>query len=89
MSDVINNPEVLDRFASQLQQYVEQLREETGKLQSEFFQTGDTWKDDKRVRFEENFNALISQMGAFQECAQEYVPYLRKMAEILRDYQRI
>lgn len=89
MSNVVNNPEELDGFANQLQHYLETLAEETGRISGAFSQMGNVWQDEKYAQFEEAFQALVSEMNAFQDRAEEHIPHLHKMAEVLREYQRV
>lgn len=88
MGSVINNPEDMERFANELQQYVDIISDETGKINSSFNVLGDAWQDEKHAQFEEEFQSLVSQMNAFKDYTEEIVPWLRTLAARLREYQR-
>ena len=57
-----------------------------GNLNGAFASLGDTWQDEKRARFEEDYNALVQQLQHFNENASEHVPYLGALASRLREY---
>jgi uncharacterized protein YukE len=86
MAQAIADPEELDRFASELASYCETLCSETGRIQGCFSSLGDTWQDEKRAAFEEQFNELVGQISRFEESCDDYVPFLHSLAERLRDY---
>ena len=58
MAQAIGDPEELERFAHSLQQFVDSLNDAVGNLNHAFASLGDTWQDEKRARFEEDYNAL-------------------------------
>jgi len=86
MSQVIGDPDELERFAHSLQQFVDSLNDAVGNLNGAFASLGDTWQDEKRARFEEDYNALVQQLHQFNASAEEQVPYLAALASRLRDY---
>ena len=86
MSQAIGDPEELARFANELAAYAETLQTETRSIQGRFSNLGDTWRDEKRTEFEEQFNELVARVNQFSETCQECVPYLASLAERLRDY---
>ena len=86
MAQAIGDPEELERFAHSLQQFINSLNDAVGSLNGAFATLGDTWQDEKRARFEEDYNALLQQLQQFNESATEQVPYLAALAARLRDY---
>lgn len=86
MAQAIGDPEELERFAYSLQQFIDSLNDAVGNLNDAFASLGDTWQDEKRARFEEDYNALVQQLQHFNENASEQVPYLGALASRLRDY---
>lgn len=86
MAQAIGDPDELERFAHSLNQFIESLNEAMGKLDGAFASLGDTWQDEKRARFEEDYNALVQQLHHFNTNAAEQVPYLASLASRLRDY---
>jgi len=51
MPQAIANPEDLRRFAAELKQFNNQLRESTARLQAQFVRLGDTWRDQEHQKF--------------------------------------
>ena len=86
MTQAIGDPEELERFAHSLQQFVNTLNDAAGNLHEAFASLGDTWQDEKRARFEEDYNALVQQLHHFNASAEDQVPYLAALASRLRDY---
>ena len=86
MAQAIGDPEELERFARSLQQFIDTLNDAMGNLDGAFASLGDTWQDEKRALFEENYNALVQQLHHFNTNAAEQVPYLAALASRLRDY---
>jgi uncharacterized protein YukE len=86
MAQAVGDPEELERFAYALQQFVDSLNDAVGNLNGAFAALGDTWQDEKRHRFEEDYHALVQQLQQFDANASEQVPYLVQLAARLRDY---
>jgi len=84
--NVHGDPEELIRFANALQHYIDTLQQETQRLNGAFSKLGDSWKDQKRVEFEDQYRKLQGTINAFQEQARPQVPHLRTMAARLQDY---
>ena len=51
MSNVVGNPEELERFARNLKEFNKQLRESMSRLQGQFARLGDTWRDQEHQKF--------------------------------------
>jgi uncharacterized protein YukE len=86
MPQAVGDPEELERFAHSLQRFVDSLNDAVGNLNGAFASLGDTWQDEKRARFEEDYNSLVQQLHQFNANAAEQVPYLAALASRLRDY---
>lgn len=86
MPQAIGDPDELERFAQSLGHFLDTLNEAVNNLNHSFNALGDTWKDEKRVRFEEEYTALLQQLSVFEANASEQVPYLHQLAGRLRDY---
>ena len=86
MPQAIGDPDELDRFAQSLTHFIDTLNEAVNGLNQSFSALGDTWQDEKRARFEEDYSALLQQLSAFELNATEQVPYLHTLASRLRDY---
>lgn len=86
MSMAIGNPDDIEAIAMALESYLNIVEDETNRFHSAFEQYGDSWKDEKRQAFEETYNQLCTVLEQFKENASEQIPYLRDLANILRDY---
>ncbi len=86
MAQAVGDPDELERFAHSLQQFVDSLNDAVGNLNGAFASLGDTWKDEKRAQFEEEYNALVQQLRVFDSTASEQIPNLMALAARLRDY---
>jgi len=80
MAQAIGDQEELERSAHSLQQCVDSLNEAVGNLNGAFAPLGDTWQNEKRVRFEEDYNALVQQLLQFNSKAEEQAPYPTSLA---------
>lgn len=86
MPQAIGDPDELDRFAQSLTHFIDTLNEAVHGLNHSFGSLGDTWQDEKRARFEEDYNALLQELSHFEANAIEQVPYLHTLATHLREY---
>lgn len=86
MAGVHATPEELDRFTGTLEGYLNTVESETSRLKSAFNELGDSWQDQQRQSFEENFQQLLNALSQFKQGADEQIPYLRQLAEDLRTY---
>lgn len=86
MAGVHATPEELDRFTGTLEGYLNTVESETDRLKAAFGELGDSWQDQQRQSFEENFQQLINALSSFKQDAENQIPYLRQIAEDLRTY---
>lgn len=86
MTQAIGDPDELERFAQSLQQFVDSLSDAVSNLNRAFASLGDTWQDEKRAQFEEEYNALVQHLGQFDTNASEQIQYLTVLAARLREY---
>lgn len=86
MPQAIGDPEEIEQFARALLNYVDNIRSETERLSGFFDDLGNSWQDSKRSAFEEEFKALTEQIEKFASVCDDQVPYLKALAEKLRDY---
>ena len=86
MAIVDVEPDELERFAHSLQLFVDSLNDAVGNLNAAFASLGDTWQDEKRAQFEEEFNALVQQLRQFDSNASEQMSYLATLAAQLHEY---
>lgn len=86
MPQVHANPEQLNAFANKLSQFIDNLNSETQALDGAFSSLGETWQDEKRAKFEDEFRDLVRQMSQFESTCSEYIPYLQALASQLEIY---
>lgn len=86
MPQAVADPDELERFARALQHFVDSLNDAAGSLNRAFASLGDTWQDEKRAQFEDEYYALLQQLKQFDANASEQIPYLGALAARLRDY---
>lgn len=86
MGMAIGNPDDMVNFSNVLESYLNTIGEETERLNAAFGQLGETWQDQQRQSFEENYNQLLGVLSNFKQNASEQIPHLRTMAEDLRTY---
>ena len=86
MAQAIGDPDELERFAHSLKQFIDSLNDALGNLNGSFSSLGDTWRDEKRAQFEEEYKALVQQFRLFDSTALEQIQYLNALAARLRDY---
>lgn len=86
MAQASGDPEELERFARSLQQFVDSLNDAVVNLNGSFAMLGDTWQDEKRAQFEDDYTELIQQLRQFDSKASEQIPHLQALASRLRDY---
>ncbi|WP_458400431.1 hypothetical protein [Mailhella sp.] len=86
MSRAIGDPEELIKFAQQLVFFTENLDSSVAHLNGAFSVLGESWQDEKRAQFEEEFHNLVQQIMRFEEISAEHVAYLQTLAARLTDY---
>ena len=89
MAQAAADPDELERFAHSLQQFVDSINDALGNLNGAFASLGDTWQDEKRAKFEEEYNSLAQQLRQFDSNVSEQIPYLAALAARLREYLQI
>ncbi len=87
MSNVVGNPEELERFALNLKQFNTQLRESMSRLQGQFNQLGDTWHDHEHQKFAQEFEQTMHFLQNFVQTADAHIPFLQRKAKKLYDYR--
>ena len=67
MPQAAGDPEELERFAHALRQFIDSLTDAVGNLNGAFASLGDTWQDEKRARFEEDYNGRQAVRGTCRD----------------------
>jgi len=86
MPQAIASPEELERFARELKQFNTQLRDSMARLNGQFANLGETWRDQEHQKFAQEFQQTVRVLARFNQIADEQIPFLLKKAQRLRDY---
>ena len=86
MSQVIANPEDLERFARELKKFNRQFLDCMRQLQAQFNRLSQTWRDQEHQKFAREFEQTMRTLYQFQRASNQYIPLLVKKAQKLREY---
>jgi len=86
MSQAVADPEELEAFARELQQFNAQLRDSVSRLNSRFGRLGDTWRDQEHQKFAVEYQQAVRVFAHFSAAAEQQIPLLRKKSAALRQY---
>ena len=86
MSQAIVDPAELRRFAHQLKQFNEELRDRITVLHGQVVGLNDSWRDQEHARFAQAFEETMHVVEAFLASADEHVPFLLRKAEKVEQY---
>lgn len=87
-AQAIVNPDDLERFARELKQFNLQLRDSTSRLQGQFAQLGDTWRDQEHHKFAQEFEQTMRVIHRFLQVADQHIPFLLRKAQRARDLRQ-
>lgn len=82
----IVNPEELELFARNLKQYNSQLRDKTKRIQSQFRQLDQTWRDQEHQKFAREFEQTMKVIQHFIQMSDTHIPFLLRKAQRAREY---
>lgn len=86
MPQAIVDPGELRRFAQNLKQFNNELRERMGALHGQLIGLGDTWRDQEHEKFVQEFEQTLHVIGAFIETADQHIPFLLRKAQRVEEY---
>jgi uncharacterized protein YukE len=86
VSQAIVNPEELERFARDLKQFNAQLADSLSRLNGQFANLGETWRDQEQQKFAQEFVQTTQVLQRFMQSAEQQIPFLMKKAAIIRQY---
>ncbi|MHC5543359.1 WXG100 family type VII secretion target [Singulisphaera rosea] len=86
MGQAIVNPDDLRRFATQLQQFNNDLMGSMSALHGQLTGLGATWRDREHDKFVEEFEVTMKAVTHFVDATNEHIPFLRRKAERIEDY---
>lgn len=85
-SQVIVNPEELERFARELKQFTDSLEQNAIRLQGQFGRLGGTWRDQEHKKFAEEFEQTMRVIARFTQTTNQHVPFLLRKARAARAF---
>ncbi len=86
MPQAIASPDDLERFARELKQFNTQLRDSMARLNGQFANLGDTWRDQEHQKFAQEYEQTMRVLVRFNQIADQQIPFLLKKAQRIRDY---
>jgi uncharacterized protein YukE len=86
MPQAIASPEELERFARELKQFNTQLRDSMSRLNGQFANLGDTWRDQEHQKFAQEYEQTMRVLHHFAQSADQQIPFLMRKAQRIRDY---
>ena len=89
MPQAIVTPEELRKFASDLNRFNEDLKNNYTKTHARFKQLGETWRDQEHKKFEKEFDETARAIKQFLAASEKYVPFLIRKAEAADQYLRM
>jgi uncharacterized protein YukE len=88
MAQAIVDPAELRRFASQLKQFNNNLRDNLTSLGGQLSGLGDSWRDQEHEKFLTEFQETMHVLTHFLEVSEEHLPLLVRKAEKVEEYLR-
>jgi len=86
MSQAIIDPEEVDSFIREIRAFVENLEQSANRLNGAFGSVSETWQDQKRNEFEEDFKELLHILDRFKTNSEEKTQYLHQLSQKAKDY---
>jgi uncharacterized protein YukE len=86
MPQAIASPEELERFAQNLKHFNAQLKDSMARLEGQFANLGDTWRDQEQLKFDQEFQQTMRVLHHFMRTADAHIPFLLRKAQRLREY---
>ena len=86
MSQADVNPEELRRFAAALRTFQQELQESRSRVQAQFNELGETWRDQEHARFAAVFEETVQALDRFTVACDEHVPFLQRKANAADTY---
>lgn len=86
MPQAIADPDALERFARELKQFNAQLRDSMSRLNGQFANLGETWRDQEHQKFAQEYEQTMRVLARFTQIADQHVPFLLRKAQRIRDY---
>ena len=82
------DPDEVIKFVSQLKAFNDLLEQHTNKLNKQFNNLGETWRDQEYKKFSTEFDTTMGVIKRFLDTSKGYGPHLLRKVQPIRDYQR-
>lgn len=86
MPQAMMDPELVRRFADELQRFNRDLQNRMSSLHARFSSLGDSWQDQEHEKFSDEFKQTVKALKKFVEMSDQHVPYLLRKAQRIEDY---
>jgi len=86
MPQAIMDPEEVRRFATELKQFNEDVRNRMASLQARFSSLGESWQDQEHGKFAEEFRQTMKVLKRFIDASARHTPYLLRKARRIEEY---
>lgn len=86
MPQAIVDPDELREFASNLRSFNQLVADATARMQQQFSQLGETWRDQEHVKFAEEFQETIRAIQQFHDVSEAHIPHLLRKAGDIDKY---
>ncbi|MGC6441593.1 MAG: WXG100 family type VII secretion target [Rubripirellula sp.] len=86
MNQAIVDPEHLRQFASHLNRFAEEMKQQSTILGSQLNQLEQTWRDEQQRKFASEFAGQMQQLSKLVQATEEHIPYLLRKAEQIDAY---
>lgn len=86
MPQAIVDPEELTRFAQNLKEFNAQLKQSMSRLNGQFSQLGQTWRDQENQKFAQEYQQTMKVIERFLQTSDQHIPFLLRKAQRVREY---
>lgn len=86
MPQAVMDPQQVRAFAEELKRFNIDLQSRMSSLSARFSALGDTWQDQERDKFAEEFAKTMNALKKFLEVSGNYAPFLLRKAQRIEDY---
>jgi len=85
-AQAIVDPSELRRFAQALKRFNSELEGSCQRINGEFRQLGDTWRDQKYHKFAQEFEQTLQMIQRFIRTSEPFIPFLNRQAQLIEEY---
>lgn len=86
MSKAVVDPEELRRFAFDLKRFNTEMQSQITTIQRRFMKLGETWQDQEREKFAEDFEKMLAALAKFVDSSDKHIPFLLRKAQKIQEY---